>query len=101
MNATTSAEKLAIHGHDGENYNTSHNPSLNDIIDARLSRRSVFKAGIGSAGAAVLGTMALSACGGGPSAAAAPVAAIPADKTPLGFTAVAKSIADTVVIAAG
>ena len=100
MNATTSAEKLAIHGHDGENYNTSHNPSLNDIIDARLSRRSVFKAGIGSAGAAVLGTMALSACGG-TSAAAAPVAAIPADKTPLGFTAVAKSIADTVVIAAG
>ena len=101
MNAITSAEKLAIHGHDGENYNTSHNPSLNDIIDARLSRRSVFKVGFGSAGAAVLGTMALSACGGGNSAATAPVVGIAADKTPLGFNAVAKSIADAVVIAAG
>ena len=100
MNASTSAEKLALSGQDSENCNTSHNPSLNDIIDARLSRRDMFKAGIGSAGAAVLGTLALSACGGGGSTPET-IAPTPADKTPLGFNAVAKSKADAVVIAAG
>ena len=100
MNASTSAEKLALSGQDSENCNTSHNPSLNDIIDARLSRRDMFKAGIGSAGAAVLGTLALSACGGGGSTPET-IAPTPADKTPLGFNAVAKSKADAVLIAAG
>ena len=102
MNATTSVEKLALHGHDSEDRNTSQNPSLNDIIDARLSRRGIFKASLGTAGAAVLGSMALSACGGNsdpaPVASGAPIAA---DKTPLGFQAVAKSKLDAVVIAAG
>ena len=107
MNATTSVEKLALQGHDSEDSNTSQNPSLNDIIDARLSRRGVFKASLGTAGAAVLGSIALSACGGGSDpapVAAAPDATVPpvaADKTPLGFQAVAKSRLDTVVIAAG
>ncbi len=105
MNASTSAEKLALHGHDSENHNTSHNPCLNDIIDARLSRRGIFKASLGTAGAAVLGSMALSACGGSSSAAAvtppAPIAEIPPNKTPLGFQAISKSRADAVVIAAG
>ena len=104
MNATTSAESLALHGHDSENYNTSNNPSLNDIIDARLSRRGLFKAGFGTAGTAVLGTIGLSACGGGSTADATPTP-VPAPSalgaTPLGFRAVAKSLKDEVVIAQG
>ena len=106
MNATTSAETLAMQGHDSEDHNTSNNPSLNDIIDARLSRRGIFKASLGTAGTAVLGSIALGACGGNsdPAPVAAPaatVAPVPANKTPLGFQAVSKSIADAVVIAAG
>ena len=63
MNASTKPEQLALHPH-GENSNTSNNPSIADIVDARLSRRSIFKASIGTAGAAVLGSLSLAACGG-------------------------------------
>ena len=101
MNARTSAETLALHSQDSEDYNTSGNPTLNDIIDARLSRRGIFKASLGTAGAAVLGTLALSACGGNSDPAPAPIAETPANKTPLGFQAVAKSKLDAVVVAAG
>ena len=104
MNANTSAETLAMQDRDSENYNTSSNPTLNDIIDARLSRRGLFKAGFGTAGTAVLGTFGLSACGGGSTdAVTAPPTPAPAalGATPLGFTPVAKSLKDEVVIAAG
>ena len=106
MNAITSVETLAIQGHDNQDdnagHNTSRNPSLNDIIDARMSRRGLFRASFGTAGAAVLGSTALVACGGGDDA---PAAALPTPArlgaAPLGFAAVAKSRADTVTIAAG
>ena len=108
MNAITNAETLAVQGHDSEDFNRSNNPSLNDIIDARLSRRGMFKAAFGSAGTAVLGTVGLSACGGGDTA--IPVVAAPAPAPVpvpapvaqnLGFVAIPKSLADTVTIAAG
>ena len=101
MNAITSAEKLAIQSHDSEDYNTSNNPSLNDIIDVRLSRRGLFKAGFGTAGTAVLGTIGLSACGGGSTAAVAVPAVAALGTTALGFAAIAKNKLDTVTIAAG
>ena len=107
MNALTRAEAnrvktLAIQGHDSEDHNTSGNPSLNDIIDARLSRRGLFRASFGTAGAAVLGSTALVACGGGDDTlAAATPAPAKLGSTPLGFAAVAKNRADTVTIAAG
>ena len=66
MTAINRAEQLAIsksHDHDAENCNSSGNPSLNDIIEARMSRRGVFRAAVGTAGTAVLGSLALSACG--------------------------------------
>ena len=107
MNAITNAETLAIQGHDSEDCNTSSNPSLNDIIDARLSRRSMFRAAFGTAGTAVLGTVGLSACGGGDSVASAP-APVPAplpspppSAINLGFVAVAKNVKDDVTIAQG
>ena len=65
MNAMTKPEQQAVQGHDSEDFNTSSNPSISDVIEARLSRRSLFKAGFGTAGTAVLGSVALTACGGG------------------------------------
>lgn len=93
MNASTKTERLALAIHDEENSNTSGNPSLMDIVDARLSRRDVLKAGAGTAAAAVFG--ALAGCGGGgdDTPAAAPIS--------LGFDAVAKSTADAVAVPAG
>ena len=52
MTAINRAEQLAIsqpHDHDAENCNASGIPSLNDIIEARMSRRGVFRAAVGRA----------------------------------------------------
>ncbi len=98
MNASTRPEQLALSGHD-EDSNTSGNPSLSDIIDTRLSRRKVLGVGMGTAGAAVLGTVSLAACGGGGDAAAP--APAPAPGMSLSFTPVAKSTADVVTVPPG
>ena len=108
MNANTRPELMAIQAHDDEITNTSNNPSLNDIIEARMSRRSMFKAGFGTAGTAVLGTIGLSACGGGndntpatPAPAATPAPTpepVALNQTKLGFTPVAKNLNDVVTV---
>ena len=81
---------------DDEDLNRSGNPSFNQVLDARLSRRSVLRGGVGTAATAVLGGWGLAACGGGDDE---PVVA-PADPaiTTLGFAAVAKSTADVVSV---
>lgn len=81
---------------DDEDLNRSGNPSFNQVLDARLSRRSLLRGGVGTAATAVLGGWGLAACGGGDDE---PVVA-PADPaiTALGFTAVAKSTADVVSV---
>ncbi len=82
--------------------NTSGNASFNQVLDARLSRRAMLRGGMGSAGAAVLGTWGLSACGGGSDdapAAPAPAATTTIDK--LNFTAVAKNKNDVVTVPTG
>ncbi|CAM8655906.1 PhoX Predicted phosphatase [Comamonadaceae bacterium] len=99
MQSNSSNDVLAAASHD-DNLNTSSNPSLNDIIDARMSRRGVFRAAFSTAGGAVLGSMGLSACGGGGSAATTPATTV-AKAATLGFTAVAKNKLDTVTIATG
>jgi hypothetical protein len=81
----------AIHAE--ENSNTSANPSLMDILDARLSRRNMLRVSMGSAGSAMLGAFPLVGCGGGGDGQAAPLA--------LSFDPVAKSLADAVVVPAG
>ncbi len=78
---------------DDEDCNTSNNPSLNDILDARLSRRNVLRVGMGTAGAAVLGSVSLTACGGGDDEPAQPLS--------LSFSSVAKSTADVVAVPPG
>lgn len=90
MNASTSPERAALHGADEENCNTSDNASLLDVLEARLSRRNMLRLGVGTAGAALLGSV--SACGGG---------ADDPEPITLGFDAVARSTADSVAVPAG
>ena len=90
--------------HDNENFNNSSNPSFNDVLDARLTRRNALRLSVGTAGAAVLGSFPLAGCGGGNVLAAAPApapAAATATAISLSFPAVAKSTADTVTVSAG
>ncbi|MCX7660086.1 MAG: DUF839 domain-containing protein [Caldimonas manganoxidans] len=83
--------------HNEEDSNTSPNPSFDAVLSARLSRRSLLRGGVGGAAAALLGAAGLSACGGGDDA---PVDEAPAE-TLLGFTAVAKSVADAFTVPPG
>ena len=78
-----------------EDCNTSSNPSIQDVVEARLSRRDAMRLGIGTAGAAVLGSMPLAACGGGGDSPA------PSGELQLNFPAVAKSRADSVTVPSG
>ncbi|XVJ70386.1 MAG: PhoX family phosphatase [Rhizobacter sp.] len=96
--------------HDDErDLNTSGNASFNQVLDARLSRRSMLRGGMGTAGAAVLGTWGLAACGGGGDDAPAVVNDVPAVVTPastttiskLNFTAVPKNVLDVVTVPTG
>jgi secreted PhoX family phosphatase len=85
-----------------ENSNTSANPSFDSVLQARLSRRGLLRGSVGTAGTAMLGALALTACGGGDDEAVAAPAPAPAPaETLLGFGAVAKSLADAVVVPAG
>ena len=81
-----------------ENSNTSSNPSFDSVLQARLSRRGVLRGSVGSVGTVMLAGVGLTACGGGDDAVAAPAAP---SATLLGFSAVSKSLADTVVVPAG
>jgi secreted PhoX family phosphatase len=80
-----------------ENSNTSANPTFDTVLQARLSRRGLLRGSIGTVGTAMLGGLGVAACGGDDDtvAPAAPAATL------LGFTAVSKSLADTVVVPAG
>jgi uncharacterized protein len=91
---------------DNEVLNFSDNAHIQDLMDARLSRRQALRGGIGVTAAALLGAATLSACGGSDSA----VAATPAAPTPqaateaplkLAFTAVAKNKNDLVTVPEG
>ena len=80
-----------------ENANTSANPSFESVLGARLSRRGLLRGGVGSVGTALLAGFGVSACGGGDG----PDVETPAAPQLLGFTAVTKSLADTVSVPAG
>jgi secreted PhoX family phosphatase len=87
---------LPLHAVDfnDENANTSANPTFDDVLQARLGRRSLLRGGVGTVGAALLGGFGVSACGGGDDTPAA-------TEKLLGFTAVPKSLADVVSVPAG
>ncbi len=85
---------------DREN-NASSNPSLNEVMGARLHRRHLLKGGIGALTVAAFGSASLAACGGGDDPVAAPPPPPPPVDKVLGFAAVAKDMADQIVVAAG
>jgi uncharacterized protein len=90
---------------DEQDLNNSGNASFNQVLDARLSRRSMLRGGMGTAGAAVLGTWGVTGCGGGGDAPAPIPAVAPSAATTtiskLNFSAVPKSIADVVTVPTG
>jgi secreted PhoX family phosphatase len=91
-----------------EDSNRSANPHFHEVLDARLSRRSLLRGGVGGATTAVLGSSLLAACGSDepapaplPAPAPAPAPAASPTVTRLGFNAVPKSLADVVTVPAG
>ena len=63
MNAPIDLPRRAL-AHDEENHNPSANPSFQAVLDARLSRRSLLRGGVGTAATMVLGSWSVAACGG-------------------------------------
>jgi secreted PhoX family phosphatase len=81
-----------------EDSNTSRNPHFESVLSARLSRRGV----LGSAAAALFSGLALSACGGGDDDDSDDSGATDNSRlSKLSFSAVSKSLADSVVVPAG
>lgn len=84
---------------DEADLNNSGNETFDAVLSARLSRRGLLRGGVGGAATALLGSLSLSACGGSDDPAPAPAPA--PSETLLGFTAVGKSLADSVIVPAG
>ncbi len=86
---------LLKRAHDDVDHNTSGNTAFQAVLDARLSRRSILRGGVGSAATALFGSLAVAACGGGDDDPAN------AQEKLLGFSAVSKSLSDNVVVPTG
>lgn len=76
--------------------NPSANPHLSELLEIRLSRRSTVMGGLSATAAALFGAVPLAGCGSGYSD-DVPVTPMPK----LGFTPVARSLADQVVVPTG
>ncbi|MEO6714449.1 MAG: alkaline phosphatase PhoX, partial [Mycobacteriales bacterium] len=111
-NPMTNRPDAPIHAAaDDEDLNTSANPRFVDVLDARLSRRSLLRGGVGSAASALLGGVAFAGLGGGSASASAArprevttaYGSFKNDKpiTSLPFTPVAKNVLDLVSVPAG
>eukprot|EP01038_Epipyxis_sp_PR26KG_P003301 gene3301-4700_t len=78
-------------------YNDTPNEHFSTVLEQRISRRNLLRGGAASAATVVLGSMGLSACGSdnivSPTVPDPVIPPPPAEKL-LGFTAVAKSLAD-------
>ena len=80
-----------------EDSNTSANADFESVLNLRLSRRNMLRGGVGAAGSVLLGSAALTGCAStGPTSMAAGK-----PFSTLGFTPVAKSMADMVSVPAG
>lgn len=79
--------------------NDSANTHIGELIETRLSRRQVLGGGLGAGAAMVFGGFTLAACSDDDDD--APAAGAPAVAPALGFTAVARSTADTVELPTG
>ncbi|MBC7610455.1 MAG: PhoX family phosphatase [Polaromonas sp.] len=85
--------------------NPSSNTSIHDVMAQRLNRRHLLRGGVSAMAVAGLGAASLTACGGGDSssaaAAPAPVPTPVVTEKILGFSAVAKDLADQLALAPG
>ncbi|MEO8299428.1 MAG: PhoX family phosphatase [Burkholderiales bacterium] len=100
MNKPLAPALLSATDPDDIGHNDSPNPTFDSVLQARLGRRSMLRGAVGSAATAVFGSLSMTACGGGDdNAAAAATGAAPL--TTLGFTAVAKSLADALAVPTG
>ncbi|KFI05267.1 PhoX family phosphatase [Massilia sp. BSC265] len=107
MNKPTDLARIPV-DHDDIDTNVSSNEHFSTVLEARLSRRSLLRGGAATAASALLGAIGLSGCGGSDNdtvtAPTPPVGTTPPPPPPeklLGFSAVSKSLADTVVVPAG
>ncbi|WP_280152551.1 PhoX family phosphatase [Piscinibacter sp. XHJ-5] len=96
-------DQLPVHVIDTDDvdHNTSGNETFHDVLDARLSRRSLLRGGFAGAAGAVLSAWSLAGCGGSDDDAPPPAPAAPTPLTTLAFAAVPKSLADAVSVPAG
>lgn len=90
---------------DDENSNTSANPTFEDVVAQRLiGRRNLLRGGFGTAATVIAGSLGLSACGSdndpAPTPPPPPAPAPPAEVL-LGFSPVAKSLADAFTVPTG
>jgi len=82
---------------DDEICNPPTHSDFQTVLDARLSRRSILRGGIGSAATAVLGSWSLVACGGSDDDEVPPSGTV----SGLSFAPVAKSTADVLTVPSG
>ena len=86
-------------------YNTSENPSFNNILDARLSRRGFVLSGIGSGALALFSGVSLSSLAGcnsdSDSSSNTTPPTSPSTEKLLGFGAVSKNLLDAITLPAG
>ena len=89
-----------------EDSNTSANADFESVLNVRLSRRNMLRGGVGAAGSVLLGGAALTGIASSGCASTGPSAMAAGSMTgspisTLGFTPVAKSLADRVSVPAG
>lgn len=100
MNARTDISTEFVDPDDLDN-NRCANRRFEDVLSTGLRRRALLRGGLGGAMAAMFAPLALTACGGGDDdVASTPSTAVPTD-TLLGFSAVAKTLADTSTVPTG
>ncbi len=101
MNRPVDFQRVAFFEEDSNTSPTTRaSPHFDTVLQARLSRRGLLRGSIGTAATAMFGSLALAACGGGDDAAPT---ATPTEQplSKLGFSPVAKSLADALVVPAG
>ena len=94
---------LPVAAYEHQDTNTSSNPSFENVLAARLSRRGLLRGSVGTAAAALFGSVGLAACGGGDDdiTVAPPAPPVAPTETLMSFSAVSKSLEDKMTVPTG